>query len=286
MKIRHALPLALLLAALPVLAQNQAPGSGVSVGEASAFRKLIPAEQLENTAAKQYLQMKQEAADHRALAPADHPQLKRLRTIAKRILPHASRFNPRAAQWKWEVNLIGSNQLNAFCMPGGKIAFYSGIIDRLKLTDDEIAIIMGHEVAHALREHAREQAGKNMATQLGRLTLNVLSEMYAGGRYADITHTATGAGSHLLSRKFSRDDETEADAVGLDLAARAGYDPRAGVSLWKKMGAASKGAPPQWLSTHPAGDNRIKEIERHLPAVMPLYESARANLQAQSALAQ
>ena len=167
------------------------------------------------------------------------------------------------------INLIGSSQVNAWCMPGGKIAFYTGILDKLKLTDDEVALVMGHEIAHALREHGRERAGKAAATQAG---LGVLSSVLGLG---DLGRTVAGAGASLLSLKFGREDETEGDLVGLDLAARAGYDPRAGVILWQKMGAASKGAPPQWMSTHPSGPNRIAEIQKHLKEVMPLYAKAK-----------
>jgi predicted Zn-dependent protease len=189
--------------------------------------------------------------------------------IAARIIPHASRFNPRSPEWRWEINLIGSKQINAFCMPGGKIAFYTGILDTLKLSDDEVAIVMGHEIAHALREHARERMAKSELTRLGT---TVLGELVGGGRYSG----AFQMGGNLLTLKFSRSDESEADLVGLDLAARSGFNPRAGVTLWQKMSAANKGAPPQWMSTHPSGPNRIKEIEKHLPDVMPLYEQARA----------
>lgn len=255
----------------PALAESRPPQDGVQVGNPSAVRNLVSAEKLEQSASLQYNQMKQEAAGKGALAPDNHPQVQRLRAIAKRILPYASRFNPRAAQWRWEVNLIGSRQLNAFCMPGGKIAFYTGIIDTLKLTDDEIAIVMGHEVAHALREHARERLAKSQLTSLGA---SLLGELVGGSKYGGLAQMGIQGGANLLTLKFSRDDETEADVVGLDLAARAGFNPRAGVSLWQKMGAASKGAPPQWLSTHPAGENRIHEIERHLVEVMPLYEAA------------
>lgn len=211
--------------------------------------------------------MQRDAGQKHALAPENHPQLRRLRAIAAKLIPFASRFNPRATQWKWEVSLIGSRQINAFCMPGGKIAFYTGILETLKLTDDEIAIVMGHEIAHALREHAREQLAKNELTRLGA---GVLGATVGGGRYADAFHM----GGSLLSLKFSRNDESEADIVGLELSARAGFDPRAGISLWQKMSSASKGAPPQWLSTHPSGSSRISEIERHLPQVMPLYAKA------------
>jgi len=249
---------------VPALARDE-PQEGVSVGKHSAFSKLVPAEQVERSAAQQYQQMLQQAAQQKALAPADHPQVKRLRRIAERMLPFTAKWNPRATQWQWEVNLLGSKQINAFCMPGGKIAFYAGILETLKLTDDEVAMVMGHEIAHALREHARERMGKSAATNIGA---NVLSSVLGLGNAGN---AVLGASANLLSLKFSRDDETEADSVGLELAARAGYDPRAGITLWRKMQEASKGAPPQWFSTHPASDTRIKEIERQLPQVMPLY---------------
>jgi predicted Zn-dependent protease len=154
-------------------------------------------------------------------------------------------------------------------MPGGKIVFYTGIIEQLKLTDDEVAQIMGHEIAHALREHARERMGKSTATSIGA---GVVSQLLGLG---DLGRIVTNYGVQLLNLTFSRSDESEADLVGLELAARAGYDPQAGVTLWQKMSASSKGAPPQWLSTHPAGNTRITDIERNLPRVMPLYERAR-----------
>jgi predicted Zn-dependent protease len=239
------------------------------VSEPSALRHLVPADRLERAAAQQYTALLRQARAKGALGPDDHPQVVRLRAIAKRVIANAARFHPEAAKWQWEVNLVGSNQINAFCMPGGKIAFFTGILDRLKLTDDEVAVIMGHEVAHALREHARERVAKSELTRLGV----AIAALAAGdARYAD----AFNLGGALLTLKFSRDDESEADAIGLELAARGGYDPRAGVTLWQKMGAASKGAPPQWLSTHPSGKSRIKDIEQRLPAVMPLYEKARA----------
>ena len=241
---------------------------GINVGKPSPLRKLVPASELERAANQEYGEIKRQAAAKGALAPDNHPQLIRLREIAQRILPHAQRFNAQSAQWRWEVNLIGSNQLNAFCMPGGKIAFYSGIISRLQLNDDEIAVIMGHEIAHALREHARERIAKTQLTQLGAM---LLGELVGGGQYSGLFRT----GGDLMTLKFSRDDETEADLVGLDMVARAGFDPRAGISLWEKMSAANKNAPPAWLSTHPSGPNRIEEIQRHLPEVMPLYEAAR-----------
>ncbi len=239
---------------------------GVDVGNNSVFSKLVPADTVEQSSAQQYAQMLQQAAAQKALAGPNHVQVRRLRAIAKKIIPHALGWNPRAKDWRWEVNLIGSQQINAFCMPGGKIAFYSGILEQLKLTDDEVATVMGHEVAHALREHARARMGKNAATGIGA---NLLSNVLGLGQ---LGQTVTSYGAQLLTLQFSRSDESDADLVGMELAARAGFDPRAGVSLWQKMAAANKGAPPQWLSTHPAGSTRIADIQANLPKVLPLYQ--------------
>ncbi len=238
------------------------------VGRTSRLAKLVPADQLEGEAAQQYLQLTREFGGKRALAPPNHPQVLRLRAIAQRIIPFAPAWNERARQWRWEVNLLGSNELNAFCMPGGKIAFYAGILQKLQLNDDEVAAIMGHEMAHALREHARERMGKSYAT---RGVIEIGSALLGLG---SLGRTAADMGGQLLSLKFSRDDETEADIVGMDLSARAGYDPAAGVALWQKMLAANKGAPPQWMSTHPASQTRIRDIQAKLPKVQPLYDQA------------
>ena len=255
-------------ATLPAAVTPAFAREGVDVGGTSKFTKLVPAEDVEQAAAKQYAQMRQEAASKNALAPDNHPQVIRLRAIAQRIIPFTYAWNPRARQWRWEVNVIGSKELNAFCMPGGKIAFYYGILQQLQLTDDEVAMVMGHEMTHALREHAREQMGKSLATR-GAIELG--AALFGLG---DLGRSAASMGAQLLSLRFSREDESEADLVGMELAARAGYDPHAGITLWQKMGAASNGAPPQWLSTHPAGTTRIADLERNLPKVEPLYARA------------
>ena len=254
-------------------AQEEGQKDGVHVGKMSVMRKLVPSSALEGQAAQQYTQTMQAAQQKRALAPDNHPQVIRLRDIAKKLIPFAMHWNENASQWKWEVNLVGSSEVNAYCMPGGKIAFYTGILDNLKLTDDEVAIVMGHEIAHALREHGRERAGKSLAISGAAKLLGMFAEYkgYNGNMVAGVA----GAGGNLAMLKFSREDETEADIVGLDIAARAGYDPRAGVALWQKMGQINKKAPPKWLSTHPAGEARIAEIRKHFPEVMPLYAKAK-----------
>jgi predicted Zn-dependent protease len=258
-----ALLLAFATAFVPVQARE-----GVDVGNKSMLSRLVPAEQLEAAASQQYAQMAAEAQKQNALLPDNHPQVIRVRAIARRIIPNSLEWNPRASQWRWQVMVLDSKELNAFCMPGGKIAFYTGILDQLQLTDDEVAMVMGHEIAHALREHARERMGTQTATRLGA---GLISSLLGLGNVGD---SLLNMGGQLLTLKFSRGDESEADLIGMELAARSGYDPRAGISLWQKMSAASKGAPPQWMSTHPSSSTRIQDIQANLPKVMPLYERA------------
>jgi predicted Zn-dependent protease len=156
-------------------------------------------------------------------------------------------------------------------MPGGKIAFFYGIIKELKLDDNEIAMVMGHEMAHALREHARARMGKSMATDgLARIGGAIAASVF--GINPNLTDLIARGGANLLTLKFSREDETEADLVGMELSARAGYDPRAGITLWQKMRDANKDAPPEWMSTHPSGDTRINQIQQNLDKVLPLFD--------------
>jgi predicted Zn-dependent protease len=248
---------------------RQGPTDGVRVGDSSSLKDMVPASQLEASAARQYNAMKQKASEKNALAPDNHPQVIRLRAIAKKILPHAYAWNPESQAWKWEVNLFISDQVNAFCMPGGKIAFYTGIIEKLNLNDDEVATVMGHEIAHALREHARDRIAK---AQLSNLGASVLSSALGLG---NLGGQALGQGLQILGLSFSRADERDADLVGMDIAARAGYDPRAGISLWQKMGQQSKDKQPEWLSTHPSGDSRIYEIQKNINEGLFLYARAK-----------
>ena len=252
-------------AAAPALAQ-------VNVGRSSGMRTLIPAEALEDAAQKQYAEVLAEARQQRALAPPNHPQLQRLRALANRLIPQAMPWNERARDGKWEVNLIGSKDINAWCMPGGKIAFYTGILDqRMSLSDDEVAMIMGHEMAHALREHAREQLAKTQATGIG---LSTLSSLLGLGQLGDL---AANVGTQLISLKFSRTDESDADLVGLEVAARGAFDPNASVSLWRKMmgQGGSGGGAVGFLSTHPSGPERIRALQNNIPRVEGLYAQAR-----------
>ena len=235
----------------------------------SAWRDIAaPEEAVNQQSAQQYLALMSKAKQEGALVPESDPRVQRLRAIAKRIIPNTARWNPDARQWKWQVNLLQSGEVNAFCMPGGRIAFYTGIIDKLRLTDDEIAAVMGHEIAHALREHGRDRQSKATATglfsQLGGTALSAWLDVDVRG--------AANALGQLAVLKFSRDEEREADLVGLDIAARSGYDPRAGIALWNKMAVLNQsGAPIELLSTHPGGGERIEQIESHMNVLLPLY---------------
>ena len=249
--------------AVPAVAQ-------VDVGPSSRVRQLVPAEELEVAAAQQYAQMMAEAGSKGALAPAGNPQLQRLQRIATKLVPQTAQWNDRSKGWRWEVNLIGSKQINAFCMPGGKIAFYTGILDQLSLTDDETAMIMGHEMAHALREHARARIAKSQGTGM---LFSLGAQLFGLGQLGDV---AASLGTQLLTLRFSREDESDADLVGLEIAARGGYNPQASVTLWEKMGRAGGGAGgPNFLSTHPSGPQRIQQLQANVPKVQGLFQRAR-----------
>ncbi len=272
--ILRAAPLALFLAMLHGCVTTTSSGA---VGADRPQLMLISTEKMNQMAAQSYTKLKADSTAKGELN-TDRAMLARVRAVAARIEPQTGVFRPDAPGWNWEVNVISSNTLNAFCMPGGKIMFYSGLIQKLHMTDDEIAIVMGHEIAHALREHSREQVSQAIAAQTA---IDLGTTLLGLGQGA--SDVAAQSYETFIATKFSRTDESEADRIGLELAARAGYDPRAGVTLWQKMIDASKGQgrPPEFLSTHPAEENRVKEIQSLLPTVMPLYEAARAKRDSQ-----
>lgn len=252
--------------------QNVNTTSGGTIGvdrkQTMAPSWLLSEKQVEQSAAQSYAQEVNKARQQNRLN-TDTRNLLRINTIAKRLIPHTAIFRPDAANWQWEVNLESRDELNAYCAPGGKIMFFTGIINRLSLTDDEIAAIMGHEMAHALREHGREAMSREMAKQLG---LNVLA---MSGKVDGQSLQLLDQGTGVFLLKYSRENETESDRIGLELMARAGYDPTAAVSLWRKMAAASGGEPPAWLSTHPSNQGRQKDLSDKIPLVMPLYQQAK-----------
>ncbi|HEY1228824.1 MAG TPA: M48 family metallopeptidase [Ramlibacter sp.] len=259
---RGFLALAGAAAATPALAQ-------VDVGKGSRAAGLVPAEEIEAASAQQYSQLLAEAKSKGALAPENNPSLQKIRGIAQRMIPQGLRFNDRARSWRWEVNLIGSKDVNAFCMPGGKIALFTGLLEQLKITEDECAMVMGHEMAHALREHARARVAKEQGTGVA---VSVISQILGLGQLGQM---GANIGAQLLTLRWSRNDETEADLVGLEIGARAGYNPDAAVSLWTKMGQVAGGNNgPAFLSTHPSGPERLERLRQNIPKVRGLYEQA------------
>ena len=245
-------------------------GGTIGIDRKQRMSALVSEEELDAGAIKAYTEVitKEKAEGD---LNADPKMTARVQAIAKRIIPQTGVFRADAPKWKWEVNVIESDELNAWCMPGGKIAFYSGIITKLNLTDDEIAAIMGHEIAHALREHARERASEQATTGL---VIGVGSAILGAGQAgADLTQMAYHS---VFGLKHSRLHETEADRIGVELAARAGYDPRAAITLWEKMGKASGGGGgPEFLSTHPSAETRIADLRDYAARVMPLYQKGK-----------
>jgi predicted Zn-dependent protease len=244
--------------------------SGGAVGAERQQFMLVSSEELNQASAQGYAKLKAEAAA-KGILNKDRALLARVTAIANRLAPQTRTFREDAPGWNWEVNVISSPQVNAFCMPGGKIMVYSGIVDKLKLSDDELAFVLGHEMAHALREHSREQVSQAAAAQTAiGLGAALLGLGQGAASLANIGYEA------FIATRFSRGDEAEADRIGVELAARAGYDPRASVAVWQKMAAASTSSgTPEFLSTHPTDAARTQELQALLPKVTPLYEASR-----------
>lgn len=240
----------------------------VGVERKQYMLNVVSDEEVNAQYAQAYTKTLQEAQSQGALVSKNDKQMQRLQKIADRLIAQVGEFRPEAKNWNWEVNLIRSDEVNANCGPGGKIIFYTGIIDQLNLTDDEIAAVMGHEIAHALRSHGREAMTKAMGVNAA----SQVAGMFGLGS-TEIGLGQTGV-NYLMTLPNSRTNENEADLIGLELAARAGYNPNAAVSLWQKMNKLG-GSGPEFMSTHPSNDNRIASLQAAIPKVMPLYEAAK-----------
>jgi predicted Zn-dependent protease len=245
--------------------QTTKPGA---VGIERKQAMLVSEQSVEQGAQKAYATEIQHASANGKLN-ADPVLTSRIRRIAGRLIPATAAFRADAPQWKWEVNTLATPDINAYAMPGGKIMVYSGLVEKLQLSDAEIAAVLGHEISHALREHTRERVSRDYEQKVALLGLAVIT-----GVDPSVMDLADSVASVTFQLPHSREQEAEADVMGLELMARAGYDPHAAITLWQKMLAAEKNAPPQFLSTHPASANRIAELERHIPQVLPLYQAA------------
>ena len=270
-------PVVVCLAGLALISsgclQTQTTTSG-AVGVEREQTMLVSAAEVNRSAESAYRKTMQQAQQANRLN-RDPALVQRVRGIATRLVSATGVFRPDAPGWRWEVNVISSNELNAWCMPGGKIAVYTGIVERLQLTDAELAAIMGHEIAHALREHGREKAGQAAGVGVAAAIGGALIGSYYGIDPGIGRNVLGAAGELAFMRPNSRGMEQEADRMGVELAARAGYDPTAAITLWEKMARSSSGGPPQWLSTHPSHATRIEDLRVYADRVIPLYRAAK-----------
>jgi len=241
-----------------------------AVGVERQQRMAVSSQEVNAGSEKAYAQMMAQAQQKGAL-DKDPAQVARIKTIIGRLIPATTVFRDDAAKWPWEAHVISLDEVNAWCMPHGKMAIYTGLINKLQATDDELAAVMGHEIAHALREHSREQMSQQALIQTGiglggaLLGIGDMGQSLAG-MVANVT----------LELPKSRTAEKEADDIGIELAARAGYNPQAAISLWQKMEKLASSQPPKWLSTHPPHADRVADLQNQAQKVMPLYQQAKA----------
>jgi len=260
-----------LLAACETVQTTDAGAVGVT--RKQQVSSVVSSKEIEAAADKQYDQMMAEA-QKKGLLNRNAQQVQRVRAIAQRLIPQTRVFRQDAPGWAWETNVLSSKDVNAWAMPGGKMAVYTGLIERLNATDDELAAVMGHEIAHALREHARERIARQMSTQAASTIGSIAIQILTGVQLDPEIAGTVGQAVFVLPN--SRENEQEADTIGVELMARAGYDPRAAISLWQKMGQVSGGGgPPEFLSTHPSGATRLRDLQVYVDKVMPLYQAAK-----------
>lgn len=240
-----------------------------AVGVDRHQRMALSSEQVNTEAQKAYAQMMADA-QKKGVLDKDPAQVARVKAIIGRLIPATAAFREDAPKWAWEAHVLTTDEVNAWCMPGGKIAVYTGLINKLQATDDELAAVVGHEIGHALREHTREQISQQMGTQT---LLGIAGALFGLGETAQ--NLGNMVANVTIGLPKSRTDETEADRIGVELAARAGYDPHGAISLWQKMEKLAGSQPPQWLSTHPSNETRLADLQQYAQKVMPLYTAAK-----------
>lgn len=273
--VRFVLPVLLVGVFVAGCATTRTTSGGV-VGVDREQTMLVSSAELNRAAEKAYKETIHEAQT-KNLLNRDATQVQRIRAIASRLIRVTSAFRADAPGWHWEVNVISSKELNAWCMPGGKVAVYTGLMERLALSDDELAAVIGHEIAHALREHGREKAGQAAGVSVAAAIGGAIIGSYYGVDPGLGQNVLGAAGELAFMRPNSRGMEQEADRIGVELAARAGYDPHAAIALWGKMARASGGGTLPWLSTHPSHDSRIADLRVYADRVQPLYLAAKRN---------
>jgi hypothetical protein len=254
---------------LPALPTPFQPNQQLRYGGYAVFRNLIPSPMLEAQSAEEFDQIARGAEHMSRLYPPSDPHAKRVQQIVDKLIPYSLKWNDRTKNWKWDVAVLRSTDIRAYCLPGGKIIVYGGMLDKVKPNDNELGMLLGHEIAHALREHARERLGEQQAAQLGSGTIPQLFGL------ADLGEAPLGIGTQLLEMKYERADETEADVIGSEIASRAGFDPRAAITLWDKLAVATRSNRDQgFIYVHPYNPTRRADIMKRLPDMLPLYAKA------------
>jgi predicted Zn-dependent protease len=249
---------------------SYSPNTQLRYGGYLVFRNLIPSPMLEAQAAEEFEQIAYGAEHANRLYGDTDAHVTRVRSTVDKMIPYSLKWNERAKNWKWDVAVVRSPDIRMYCLPGGKIVVYGGLLDRARLNDNELGMLIGHEIAHALREHARERLGQLQASQLD--SSGTIPQLFA---LADLGAAPLGIGSRLLEMKYENTDETEADVIGSDIASRAGFDPRAAVTLWDKLAQATRSNRDQgFIYVHPYTPARRQDIIKRLPDMLPLYAKA------------
>lgn len=252
-------------------ASLNAPGQQIRFGNAEAFRNLVPSPLVEAQSITEYAQLLDGARQDGRLLPAADARVTRVRAVTLRLAPFAEKWSERIKDWKWEVNVVRSRDIRMYCLPGGKIVVNSGLLERTHLRDDELGMLLGHELAHALREQVRLRLSGQQPMPLGA---DAMPQLFGVGELG-ATQTPS-LGTPLLAMKYDATDETEADVIGSDIAARAGFDPRAAVTLWDKLAAATRDDKARgFIGMHPYSAQRRRDIMKRLPDMLALYAKAR-----------
>ncbi|MCY0386901.1 M48 family metallopeptidase [Robbsia sp. Bb-Pol-6] len=259
-------------AALPSPAPASPQQAGAEDPPAPApdmFRSMVPSAWLETQGAQAYAQVMGAATRAHRLEPAGNARVVQAREILQRLVPYALKWNDRARNWKWEVNLVRSRDINAICLPGGRIAIDTGMLERLKLNNDETALLMSHLIAHALREHARAHIGEQQTT--------AHDDGASSGRADTVTEqwSTADVAAQLIAMRYGTSDETEADVIGADIASRAGFDPRAGLVLWQKFDWAARRRRQPFTFAHPVNAKRLADLKKRQKDMLPLYAKAK-----------
>lgn len=257
--------------AASVVVVEATPRAPIRFGQTHLFRNPVPPPVVEAQSIAEYGRLMDAARREGRLLPADDTRVQRFRTLLDKLAPLATKWSDRAKNWQWEVNIVRSRDARMVSFPGGKLVVYSALLDRMNLTEDELAMLTGHEIAHALREQVREQLGEQQVP-LGAVAL---SRLFGVAEFGEASAPAPAA--PLAELEFDATDETEADVIGSDIAARAGFDPRAAVTLWDKLATATRGERDGgFIAIHPYSAERRHDLVKRLPDMLSLYEKARA----------